>query len=229
MKVALISGTSIARSNLFDDWTIETVRTEYGETRVKTRGDLIVINRHGFDSYLPPHAINFRANIAALRALGVTEAVSINSVGSLCPELGPGTLVSCDDYIGLVPATFQETELRSLAPVIPNHLLPSLIEGFPEPIHTGKIYVQMRGPRFETRAEIRVIRHWGDVVGMTMASEADLSQEAGIGYNSFCMIDNYAHGLTDDVLTDEAFRRIVESNQARVNSLVRHFLTRLGK
>ena len=67
MKVAFISGTSIARSNLFDGWREETITTPHGTVAVRTRDDLVVLNRHGFGAPRPPHAINHRANIAALR------------------------------------------------------------------------------------------------------------------------------------------------------------------
>jgi 5'-methylthioadenosine phosphorylase len=228
MKVAFISGTSIARSNLFDGWPVQSVRTEYGETTLRSKGDLLVLNRHGFGDPVPPHAINHRANIAALKASGAAEAVSLNSVGSLREELPPGTYVSCDDYVSFAPVTFHDRSLNSLAPGVPNRLVPRLLDGFGETVHRGRVYVQTRGPRFETRAEVRILRSWGDVVGMTMASEADLCQEAGIGYNSFCMVDNYAHGLAGEELSDEAFRRLVRSNQQRVNALVAHLLVRLS-
>jgi purine nucleoside phosphorylase len=224
MKVAFISGTSIVRSNLFDGWREETLPTPHGTVAVRTRDDLLVLNRHGFGTPRPPHAINHRANIGALRAWGAAEVVSLNSVGSLREELPPGTFVSCDDYVSFTPATFHDDALASQAPVVPNRLLPRLLEGFAPPVHRGKVYVQMRGPRFETRAEIRIIRTWGDVVGMTMASEADLAQEAGIGYNSICMVDNFAHGLTPHDLSQAEFQRLVKTNQEKVNALVSHLV-----
>jgi 5'-methylthioadenosine phosphorylase len=228
MKVAFISGTSIARSNLFDGWHEETIATPHGPVGVRTRGDIVVLNRHGFGPPRPPHAINHRANIAALRTWGAEEAVSLNSVGSLQENLPPGSLVSCSDYVCFTPATFHDDTLASQAPIVPNRLLPRLVAGFSPAVPTGKVYVQMRGPRFETKAEIRIIRHWGDVVGMTMASEADLCQEAGIGYNSLCMVDNFAHGLTAHELSQEEFQRMVKANQETVNRLVAHLLHALG-
>lgn len=227
MKVAFISGTSIVRSNLFDGWREESLSTRYGSVVVRSRGDLVVLNRHGFGAPLPPHAINHRANIAALHAWGVTEAISLNSVGSLREDLPPGSLVSCHDYVSLVPATFHDDSLASQAPVVPNRLLPRVLEGFSHPVTTGQVYVQMRGPRFETKAEIRIIRHWGDVVGMTMASEADLCQELGIGYNSLCMVDNFAHGLTAHELSQEEFQKLVKANHETVRALVTHLLQTL--
>ncbi len=200
------------------------VTTPHGVVAVRTRGELVVLNRHGFAVPRPPHAINHRANIAALQAWGATEAVSLNSVGSLREDLPPGTVVSCGDYVSFTPATFHDDRLASLAPTVPNRLLPRLCAGFPMPVATGKVYVQMRGPRFETKAEIRIIRQWGDVVGMTMASEADLCQETGIGYNSLCMVDNFAHGLTAHELSHEEFQRLVKSNQDTVNTLLTHLV-----
>jgi len=199
MKVAFISGTSIVNSSLFATWEVKSIQTVHGAVTYKTKGDFALINRHGYGVPLPPHSINYRANIRALAALGYLDIVSLNSVGSLKPGLPPGTLVSCSDYVGLPqgPATFFDHELKGGAPGIANNLIPLLIEKLaPEfKIHPGKVYVQMRGPRFETKAEIQIIRDWGDVVGMTAAHEADLCTEAGLRYNSLALIDNYANGL----------------------------------
>jgi 5'-methylthioadenosine phosphorylase len=228
MKVAFISGTSIVRSNLFDGWHEETLTTPHGVVAVRTRKNVAVLNRHGFGAPLPPHAINHRANIAALRLWGATEAIALNSVGSLREGLPPGSLVSCHDYVSFTPATFHDDSLASQAPVVPNRLLSRVLDGFPHPVTTGQVYVQMRGPRFETKAEIRIIRHWGDVVGMTMASEADLCQELGIGYTSLCMVDNFAHGLTAHELSQVEFQKLVKANHDKVRDLVTHVLARLA-
>jgi 5'-methylthioadenosine phosphorylase len=96
------------------------------------------------------------------------------------------------------------------------------------PVLEGKVYVQMRGPRFETKAEIKIIRHWGDVVGMTAAGEADLCREIGLHYNSFAIIDNYANGLMNDEIDFEKFRELVKANQQKVNRLFTRLLEILG-
>ena len=175
MKVAFLSGTSIVNSTLFAAWEVRTIETRYGPVTCKQRGDFVLINRHGYGLPVPPHSINYRANIRALADLGYQDVLSVNSVGSLKPELPPGTLVSCSDYVGLQqgPVTFFDTELKGGAPGIANNLIPLLVEKLaPEfKIHPGKVYVQMRGPRFETKAEIRIVKEWGDVVGMTAAHE----------------------------------------------------------
>ena len=232
MKVAFISGTSIVNSTLFSSWDVKTVETQYGPVTYKSRGEQVLINRHGYALPLPPHSINYRANIRALADLGFQDVVSLNSVGSLKKELPPGTLVSCSDYVGLQqgPATFFDHELKGGAPLIANNLIPLLIANLaPEfKIHTGKTYVQMRGPRFETKAEIKIVQDWGDVVGMTAAHEADLCTEAGLHYNSLALIDNYANGLEGTEIDFAKFKDLVKSNQERVNRLFVRMLEILG-
>ena len=223
MKVAFISGTSIVNSTLFAAWEVGTIQTRYGIVTYKMHGDHALINRHGYGTPLPPHSINYRANIRALADLGFEDVVSFNSVGSLKPELPPGTLVSCSDYVNLQspPQTFFDEELKGGAAGIANTLIPAIMAALaPEFVfQLGKTYVQMRGPRFETKAEIAVIRHWGDVVGMTAAHEADLCSELGIRYNSLAIIDNYANGLEGTSIDFAAFKDLVKQNQQKVNRI----------
>lgn len=232
MKVAFISGTSIVNSSLFAEWEQGKVDTPYGEVVYKRRGEHLILNRHGFGVPLPPHSINYRANIRALADLGYKDVLSLNSVGSLKAELPPGTFVSCSDYVCLQqgPATYHDKELKGGAPGIANNLMPLLLEKLATEfnIHAGKVYVQMKGPRFETKAEIQVIKSWGDVVGMTAAHEADLCTELGLNYNSLALIDNYANGLQNTEIDFIKFKELVRSNQERVNLLFYRLLQILG-
>jgi 5'-methylthioadenosine phosphorylase len=232
MKVAFISGTSIVNSTLFSTWDVRTVPTAYGDVTYKTRGDFALINRHGYAFPLPPHSINYRANIRALADLGYQDIVSLNSVGSLKRELPPGTIVSCGDYVGLQqgPQTFFDNELKGGAAGIANNLIPLLCEKLAPDftILPGKTYVQMRGPRFETKAEIKIVQHWGDVIGMTAAHEADLCGEIGLRYNSLAIIDNYANGLEGTEIDFGKFKDLVKDNQAKVNRLFARMLEILG-
>src|SRR3954469_25207298 len=223
MKVAFISGTSIVNSDLFAAWAVKTVEPPYGPVTYKSKGDFALINRHGYAFPLPPHSINYRANIRALADLGYVDIVSLNSVGSLKAALPPGTLVSCSDYVGLQqgPQTFFDHELKGGAPGIANNLIPLLVGALAGQfsIQTGKTYVQMRGPRFETKAEIKIVQHWGDVIGMTAAHEADLCGEIGLRYNSLAIIDNFANGLEGTEIDFAKFKDLVKENQAKVNRL----------
>ena len=202
---------------------MRTLETSFGPVTYKIRGDHALINRHGYGFPLPPHSINYRANIRALADLGFKDIVSVNSVGSLKADIPPGSIVSCADYVGLQqgPATYFDRELKGGAAGIANNLIPLLVSKLaPEfQIPTGKVYVQMRGPRFETKAEIRVVRHWGDVIGMTAAHEADLCSELEVNYNSLAVIDNYANGLEGTEIDFSKFKDLVKTNQERVNRL----------
>ncbi len=232
MKTGFISGTSILNSAVFAGWTERKVDTGHGEVVLRERGNLVVINRHGPSAPLPPHAINHRANVRALADAGCTEVLALCSVGSLRADLPPGSLVSCSDYVALQqgPATYHDTELQGGAPGIANTLLSALQKGLsPEfSLTPGQVYVQMRGPRFETKAEIRVIKNWGDVVGMTAAHEADLCTELGLNYTLIAMVDNYANGLEGTAIDFAAFRELVRSNQARVDLLCGRVVELLG-
>lgn len=223
MKIAFVSGTSIAKSSLFDTWSTREVETIHGRAIVRTHGDFVLLNRHG-PTYLPPHAINHRANIQALADLGYDEVVALSSVGSLQQELPPGTILSCGDYVSFRPFTFSDTELRAMGPEIANNRIARIADALPYPLPQGKVYIQTPGPRFETRAEVRILRQWGDVVGMTAAAEADLCREIGLRYNSLCIVDNYANGILGSELSPESFRELVRANQAKVDDLFRRLL-----
>ncbi len=219
MKIAFLSGTSIAQSELFADWSRREISTEWGSVVLREKGNFAVMNRHGEKGLTPPHAIQHRANIQAIRTQGYTEVIAMNSVGSLQENLKPGTLISCADYVCFQPATFSDEVGRYEAPSIANNLIPEIVAKIDFPMEIGKVYVQTQGPRFETRAEIRIIKNWGDVVGMTLASEADLCREAGLRYNSICMVDNYANGVCDEPISLERFRGLVAGNQGRIDRL----------
>ncbi len=224
MKIAFLSGTSIAKSSLFDSWPEREIETHHGRAIVRSDGEHVLLNRHG-PAYLPPHAINHRANIQALVDLGYRDVVALCSVGSLRPDLSPGTVLSCGDYISFRPFTFSDSELRALGPEIANNLIGRIAAVLPYPLPQGKIYIQTPGPRFETRAEVRVLAQWGDVVGMTAAAEADLCREAGLNYNLLCMVDNYANGIGAGELSPETFGELVRANQVKVDDLFRRLLT----
>ncbi len=220
MKVGLIGGTSLHHSDSFASWPATRCETRFGVVVCRTKGNLAVLDRHGPKGKTPPHAINHRANVALFGDLGVDTLISLNSVGSLRTDLAPGTLVSCADYVSFHPATFQDETLRPVAPVIGNPLLPEISGALDRPVESGKVYVQTRGPRFETKAEVRIIRQWGDVVGMTLGSEADLCAEAELPLTSLAMVDNFAHGLTESPLSADSFRRQLLVNRQAIEELL---------
>ena len=230
MNLAIISGTSINRSVVFKDWKLDQVETPYGTIDVKCGKGIVVVNRHGFSEPLPPHRSNYRGYVSALKALGVDAVIAVTSVGSLKENLKPGTLVSCSDYVSFAPMTFIDDRPSGFAPAIDNGLLNDLRRLCSQGIESDRVYVQTRGPRFETKAEVRILQSWGcDVVGMTFGNEADLLLESGVSLTSLCMIDNYAHGIGDQKLSMSEFHDSVDRNQSVIDGILSGVTARFGK
>jgi 5'-methylthioadenosine phosphorylase len=208
--IGVIAGTVfLNEKGIFHDGEERLVNTPYGLADVFTLGGAAFIPRHGHDTehHIFPHEINHRANFTALRDLGVREVISVNSTGSLQKRLKPGTLVVPDDYILLnEPPTTITGRARHITPSLNEEVRQRLIETARRAgveVATKGTYWQATGPRLETKAEIRMMTQFADIVGMTMASEAVTAQELGLKYAGLCSVDNYAHGLVDKPLTME--------------------------
>ncbi len=231
MKIAIIAGTSINHSTVFKDWELvqDTIYTN-GDKIIPNylrKEDKIVINRHG-PLNSPPHKIDYHKNIRTIYNLGYRDVISLNSVGSLRGNIPPGSIVSCSDYVCLqqTPKTFFNGTMGGGKSGISNNLIPIIMNKLSESIEAiHATYVQMAGPRFETKAEVQIIKRWGDVVGMTAAHEADLCGELGINYNSLCIVDNYANGLiNDNEVNFSNFKDLVKQNQEKVDRLLTDIL-----
>ena len=212
LRIAVIGGTGFGDSLIVG--TPETVDTEYGPALV-TRGDLgggrelVFLARHGPGHLLPPHLINHRANIAALRGLGVTAVLATAAVGSLRRAMAPGDVVLLDDFLDFTkggPLTFFDAAgnvrhtdfVRPYDPALREALEREAGDGIRPRLHPRGTYLCLSGPRYETPAEIRLFASWGaDVVGMTGAPEAILCREAGLPYAGVALVTNYGSGLLD--------------------------------
>lgn len=208
--VAIIGGTGFG--NALIAGTSEAVETEYGQaslTRAALGDDLtlLFLARHGIGHSLPPHKINHKANITALRDLGVDAVFATTAVGSLSAEISPGDFVILDDFLdftkGEVMTLFDEpgqvTHTDFVAPYDPllrDALLQTVDPQIASCIHSHGTYLCTSGPRYETPAEVRVFGQWGaSVVGMTGAPEAILCREAGLRYAGVALVTNYGTGL----------------------------------
>lgn len=235
-KLAFIGGTGVYDPGILTDITAHTIETPYGTARYESgffgKKEIIFLARHGIHHTIPPHKINYRANIYALKMLGVTAVVSTTAVGSLNPEYKPGDLVLVDQFIDMTKSrvgTFFDGERYGVAHLDMTHpyceTLRKDIEriGVEEgiTIHPSGTYICTEGPRFETPAEIKAFRMWGaDVVGMTNAPECQLAREAEICYATISMVTNFAAGISKTALTHkevidcmnqniDSFRRII--------------------
>lgn len=185
------------------------LETAYGPVTVKMTEKWAVICRSGFDGvYLMPHEYNSVGHLEAFRLMGLTDVVGVHSTGSLRPSLAPGTLVVPDDWINFTTptATIISGQRRHLTPSFSSRVRQKLIDAAWKAqvrFENGGIYWQSAGPRLETKAEIKVMSNFADLVGMGMAREANLAQELGLEYAAICSVDNYANGLGTPNLTDE--------------------------
>lgn len=193
----------------------QVVRTPYGlPSGALTFGciaecdEIVFLARHGYGHTLAPHLINYRANLWALREVGVTQIVSVATTGGIREDCNPGALVIPDqviDYTWGRASTFVDSE----QPVV--H--PDMTEPFSAPLRAelleaakacgvetvdGGTYGCTQGPRLETAAEIRRLRNDGcDLVGMTVMPEAALACELGMEYAALCIVSNHAAGIGD--------------------------------
>lgn len=199
------------------------VETDRGEVRLHVGDGFVFLRRHGEgETYRPPHRVPHHAHALALEQLGVEGAVGLCSVGALHREVELGTAVVPDDYLSLrAPPTFAGDERLHVVPELDadlRRLLVAVAGEIDGPVMDGGVYAETAGPRFETRAEVRMLADHADVLGMTGASEATLLQERGVPYALLGVVDNHAHGVGDGELTLEAFERQKERNRERARS-----------
>jgi len=214
MRVAIIGGTGFYA---IDDRELEPqiVDTPFGQAQVYLgqgeSEDLVFLTRHGPDHRIPPHRINYRANLKALGQLGVKRVLATFAVGSLQPAIPPRSLVALDQFIDFTQgreATFFDGGRSGLAhtemtepycPGLRERVLALAAERGLE-IRPKGTYVCFNGPRFETAAEIRMFAQLGgDVIGMTGVPEVSLARELGIHYAAVALSINWAAGLKGPV------------------------------
>src|SRR4051812_31856354 len=175
---------------------------------------LLFLPRHGRGHKVPPHQINYRANVCALKMSGATHLVSVSAVGSMKEEILPGHLVIVDQFIDLTKgrtSTFFDggiaAHVAMADPVCPGlaDATARAAEKVGARAHRGGTYVCIEGPQFSTRAESRVYRSWGvSVIGMTNMPEAKLAREAELPYATIAVATDYDcwHESEADVSVD---------------------------
>lgn len=192
-----------------------------GFSTFKKRG-VLFLNRHGKN--IPPHKINHKKNISFLKKKGIKIIIGINSVGSLKKKIKVGTIVIPNDYINL-------KNIHTYCDIKAKHITPGLDQGLRKKIiasaKKSKIkilpkatYIQTIGPRFETKAEVNMIKNFADIVGMTMANEATLAKELNIKYASICVVDNYANGIADKKISIKDIIKNQDKNRKKIIRLL---------
>ena len=222
--LGIIGGTSLLFAELPDLKKTE-IATPYGPAELYL-GDIALLLRHQHG--MPPHRINFPACISALAIAGVDRAVAFGSVGSLKKSIRPGSIVIPDDYVSTAPVpTIHNHSQEHVMPAIDAGLSAEISACIPES-QIGGTYVQTAGPRIETQAEVRALSAKGDLVGMTVASEATLCNELEIPFSAICMVDNYAHGIGDDELSYEQILNFARANTKKTEMILERIITKIG-
>ncbi|MBM4248890.1 MAG: MTAP family purine nucleoside phosphorylase [Euryarchaeota archaeon] len=198
------------------------------------------IPRHGPEHDLPPHRVRFKANIWALRELGVRRLVGTCAVGTLNQKIPPGRITVPDQLIDLTKETrsffngrregVRHVDMTEpFCPALREVVREVSVETGPS-VHIGGTYACFSGPTFETAAEIRMVKVLGgDLVGMTLAPEAKLAREAGICYLPVCMPVNWAAGLTRELLSHKQTLEQVGQMKGELVNLIRWSLGRFPK
>lgn len=209
--IGIIGGTGTG--SLLETYPIireQDVTTKYGKAPKISILDIdnkevAYIPRHSTGHSVPPHKINYRANIEALKNINVTQIYATNSVGSLDTNIQPGSILIPDNFIDFTHnrvSTFFDDEVVHIDCTNPycENLRNILIKS--GDVHPYGVYIATEGPRFETGAEIQFYKLiGGKVVGMTGVPEVVLAKEKQICYSSICAVTNYAASISPHKLT----------------------------
>ena len=240
-KLAFIGGSGLYEINDFDNIEKLKIETPWGyssEDIIKiiiNEKELFFLSRHGKDHKISPTNINYRANICALKMLGVTDIISISAVGSLKEDLFPKTFVIVDQYIDLTnqrKKTFFDNNIVahvSMAHPTSKGLMnacENALKATGTPYQKGGTYVVMEGPQFSSKAESQMYRSWNaDVIGMTNMPEAKLAREAEIRYASIAMVTDFDcwHDEYDNVSVKQVIDTF-KSNTVNAKNVIKNVI-----
>ena len=237
--LAIIGGTGLTSLETLSIGRREMVSTPYGEpSGPLTYGELggktvIFLARHGYGHTLPPHKINYRANLWALQQSGVEQVIAVAAVGGIRADMEPGCLAFPDqiiDYTWSRGHTFFEDDLTHVTHIdftypYCEELRQQLIQAARRAgldAREGGIYGAMQGPRLETAAEVlRLERDGCALVGMTGMPEAALARELGLRYATCAVVANWAAGKSEGEITMEEILRQLTGGMEKVKILLR--------
>lgn len=213
------------------------IDTPYGKSpeiitgKIKDR-EIAFLQRHGKSHSTPPHKINYRANIWALKEIGTTRIIATTAVGSLNSDMVPGDFVILDQFLDFTKSrdsTFYEggeegvVHVDMTKPYCPQlrNVLQKMTGNMEVTSHSSGTYACTEGPRFETSAEIQMLAQLGgDVVGMTNVPEVVLARELEMCYSTVSVVTNFAAGISGEKLTHDEVSEIMEKNTEKVRELV---------
>lgn len=243
--LAIIGGTGLTELENLHVKKRVIVRTPYGEPSQPLifgeicGGEVIFLARHGTGHTIPPHEVNYRANIYALHLQGVTEIAAVATVGGIHQDLSSGVIAlphQIIDYTHGRQNTYHDgitnpvKHIDFTEPYCPalRHKIEQAAISIGEHVINKGVYAATQGPRLETAAEIdRLERDGATMVGMTGMPEAALARELGISYAAICPVANYAAGRGDSLHAIDYEQVIVNINQTmvRVRKIIAQLMT----
>lgn len=246
VKVGIIGGSGLDNPEILQDAVDLHMDTPFGTPSSVPKGgkiddvDVVLISRHGKNHQFSPTEVNYRANIQALKNLGVTHIVATTACGSLREEIGRGDFVVIDQFIDFTKHrinTFydsfaNEATHTGMATPFDEGLRKVIVEAASQlslKVHDGGTVVTIEGPRFSTRAESNMFRLWGaDVINMSVATEAALAVEAGIPYAAIAMSTDYDCWKTDEApVSWEDILEVFNQNAGNVIQLIKHTIPKI--
>jgi 5'-methylthioadenosine phosphorylase len=245
--IGIMGGSGLDNPDIFSNPRDERLSTPYGEPSSPLKrgtiggAEVVLLARHGREHTIPPTQVNYRANIAALKAAGCTHIIATTAVGSLREEIGRGDLIVVDQFIDFTKQrkmTYHESfephnpVHTAMAAPYDGHLRQLLINECKNlgcRFHEHGTVITIEGPRFSTRAESRMFRAWGaDIINMSIATETALANEAGIPYAAVAMSTDYDSWKDDEEpVTWEAIAKVFAENAARVTTLLTRVIPRI--
>jgi 5'-methylthioinosine phosphorylase len=241
IEIAVIGGTGLNRMDGVELVSERKVETPYGAVSSPVQllsvagREFCFLARHGQPHKLPPHRINYRANIFALREAGVKKIIAVNAVGGIHAAMPAGTVViphQLIDYTSGREHTFHDGDTLDhidfttpYTPALREKILRAALDAHVPAVDFG-IYGVVQGPRLETAAEVdRLERDGCDLVGMTGMPEAALARELGLEYASICLVVNPAAGRAPGEITMQDIQRVIDSGMVQVRELLRRIIT----
>lgn len=246
-EIGIIGGSGFYE--LLSNAESKKVATSYGDPSSPVsigkigKKSVAFIARHGPQHTIPPHKVNYRANIGALSDLGAKRVLASNAIGSLKVEYAPGDLVFFDQFVNMTHGridTFYDSDVVahvSTAEPYCEQLRKDAIKIAKEmeiPYHEGGTIVVINGPRFSTKAESRHFSAMGfDVIGMTQYPEAALAREKALCYLGIGMVTDYDAGLEgrEDIkpVTSDQVKHVFEQNVVHVKELMRRLVPKISE
>lgn len=238
IKIGIIGGSGLYSMDELRDKSERTVSTPFGPpsgplTVGTISGKKVVfLPRHGVGHVKNPSEVNYRANIYALKSLGVRFIIGVSACGSLREDYAPGNIVVPDQLFdftkGLRKASFFEdgivAHIGTAEPFCPqlSEILYQAVSSGERPVHMGGRFVTIEGPRFSTKAESMLFRQWGlDIIGMTTSPEAFLAREAEISYAIMAHVTDYDVWHEEPVSTEMVIKTFSENITHAHASIVR--------